>query len=426
MNPEAMNKMGTTYDGIVIGAGVMGASCALHLASAGMKKVLVVEKGPGVGSGSTGRSTAVIRQTYSNFAVSLMAHEALQLFRNWGEFVGLSEERAHFIGCGVLFMFRREDSSVPHILKLHEQVGIRSILLSADDKSRMFPDIDFAALPPEDVEAGEAERHEAQALFEYDGGFADPVGTAQDMLDAARAAGAEVRFNTTVTEVRSRGGRVEGVSLHDATSGNSPESIASPVVVNCAGPWAMGINAAAGVPLDHNLVATRIQAVTKGFSEKLKGPLPVFVDMVTGIYGRLEANGASLVVGSVRDEDEQEQAEDPDNYNEVADAPFRERTLTLIHHRVGTFQTRGQVSSYAGLYTVNKVDSHPIIDESDLSGFYYVNGFSGHGFKLSPIVGMIVAQKVLGQWGRGKTEVPIDFFNKDRKPLSTNWGGVIA
>ncbi len=68
-------------DAVIVGAGVMGASCALHLASAGLRKLLVVEKGPGVGSGSTGRSTAIIRQTYSNFEVSLMAHEALQRFQ---------------------------------------------------------------------------------------------------------------------------------------------------------------------------------------------------------------------------------------------------------------------------------------------------------------------------------------------------------
>lgn len=415
--------MAAAYDGIIIGAGVMGASSALQLAAAGMKKLLVVEKGPGVGSGSTGRSTAIIRQTYSNYEVSLMAHEALRLFQNWRDFVRLPQERAHFNNCGVMFLFRNDEPSLPHILAMHRRVGVRSSVLDADDKARMFPDLDFAATPPELVEAGGGESHEVQALYEHEGGFADPVGTAEDMLDAARALGVEVRFRTRVTAIRQVGGRVRAVELaRDA----GREEVHAPVVVNCAGPWAMRLNELAGYPLAHRMVAVRVQIVCKHFSERLKGPLPMMADMVSGFYCRLEASGTQLILGSVKEEDEREEVADPDHYNEVADAPFRERLLALLHHRVPTFKVRGRITSYAGLYTINKVDSHPIIDQSELQGYFNVNGFSGHGFKLSPVVGMIVAQKVLGQWGRGSTAVPLDFFDKDRKPLATHWGGVIA
>ncbi|MCH8886519.1 MAG: FAD-dependent oxidoreductase [SAR324 cluster bacterium] len=418
----------TAADAVIVGAGVMGASCAMHLASAGLRKLLVVEKGRGVGSGSTGRSTAIIRQTYSNYEVSLMAKEALGCFQNWRDFVELPETRANFIAPGVLFLFRKDDQGLASILELHRRVGIRSTVLSGGDKARMFPDLDFAAAPPEEVAALEAggaepEPHEAQALFEHDGGFADPVGTAEDMLDAARALGAQARFNTAVTAIGHQGGRVTGVTL--ATAGGA-ERVSTPLVINCAGPWSMGLDAAVGFPLPHELVATRIQVVTKHFGEKLKGPLPVMADMVTGFYGRLEAGGRQVVLGSVLEEDEREAVADPDDYNEVADAPFRERILTLLHHRVPTFKTRGRVSSYAGLYTVNRVDSHPIIDESELLGYYNVNGWSGHGFKLSPIAGNLLTYKVLGQWGRGKSEVPPGFFARDRQPLTTHWGGVIA
>ncbi len=128
----------------------------------------------------------------------------------------------------------------------------------------------------------------------------------------------------------------------------------------------------------------------------------------------------------MREEDEREEVADPDDYNEVADAPFREEKQVLLHHRVPTFRTRGEITSLSGLYTVNQDDNHPVIDEADLEGFFPVCGFSGHGFKLSPIVGMIIAQKVLGQWGRGKTAVPLDFFNRNRKPLQSFWGGFFS
>ncbi len=415
--------MAATYDAIIIGAGVMGASSALQLTSAGLPRVLVVEKGLGVGAGSTGRSTAIVRQTYSNYEVSLMAHEALRLFQHWQDFVQLPAPRANFINSGVLFLFGKDEPSLPHILALHERVGVRSSLLDAAERRRLFPDIDFAAPPPEQLAAGNDAAYEGDALYEDEGGFADPVGTAEDMLAAAQAQGAEVRLRCRVRTVEHAAGRVTGVTLEQ--DGQS-HSVSAPVVVNCAGPWAMGLNAQAGQPLRHTLVPTRIQVVTRSLGEALQGRLPMVADMVSGFYGRPEASGESMILGSVKDEDEREAVDDPDRYNEVADAPFRERTLNLLHHRVPALATRGQVGSYAGLYTVNRTDSHPIIDRSGLEGFFYCNGFSGHGFKLSPIVGMLVAQKVLGQWGRGRSAVPVTFFDHDRAPLTTNWGGVIA
>ena len=69
--------MAATYDGVIIGAGVMGATAALQLAHAGLGRLLVLEKAPGVGFGSTGKSSAIFRQTYSHYETCLMAHESL-------------------------------------------------------------------------------------------------------------------------------------------------------------------------------------------------------------------------------------------------------------------------------------------------------------------------------------------------------------
>ena len=412
------------FDGIVIGAGVMGASTAMHLASGGMmKRLLVLEKGPAAGSGSTGRSSACIRQTYSHFEVSLMAYEALQLFKNWQDFTGLSAPRANFVNCGVLLMLGKNDESLPHVLDIHRRIGIDSAVLDPQQKRATFPDVEFAAPPANQPEADPSPEFEVTALHEREGGFADPVGTTDDMLEVATSLGAEVRFNACVTKVLEQGGRTIGV---EAMIGGRRETLYAPVVVNCAGPWAPGLNQASGHPLTQRLVPTRIQMVSKQFTEQLKAPLPMVVDLVNGIYGRLEASGRQMLVGSVREEDEREAVADPDDYNEVADAPFREAVLTLLHHRVRAFRSRGNITSYAGLYTVNQDDYHPIIAESELRGFYPVCGFSGHGFKLSPVVGALVAKLVTGQWGRARTDVPPDFFHKDRRPLKTNWGGVMA
>ena len=415
--------MPQTYDAIVIGAGVIGASSALHLAHTGLGKILVLEKAPGVGFGSTGKSSACIRQTYSHQEVVLMAREATERFHNWQEFVGLKETRADFRNIGVLFLFPPGDTSPEGIIANHKATGVKSSRLTVADALKEFPDLHDCGAPLDLA----GEDHDClagfEAIHEPDGGFADPVGTAEDMLEAARNKGVEVRFRSQVENILQSGGKVTGVQAN--INGNR-EEIHAPIVVNCAGPWAMGLNELAGVPLRENLVATRIQVVGKRFTETLKGGLPMVADMITGVYFRPDPTGSQIILGSVLDEDEREAVTDPDNYNEVADAPFREEKLTLLHHRIPTFHTRGDVSSYCGLYTVNREDTHPIIDGSDLQGYFYVNGFSGHGFKLSPVVGNIVAQKVTGQQGLGSTGVPINFFDRNRKPHTTLWGGVIA
>jgi sarcosine oxidase subunit beta len=415
--------MAKTYDGIIIGAGVMGASSAMHLASAGLKNLLVVEKAPGIGFGSTGKSSACVRQTYSNYEVCLMAHESLQLFKNWQDFTGLASPRADFHSCGVIFLWPAGDPSVAEIVKIQRRVGVASTLLDADERRYQFPDIDFCAtvldLDAEDHECA----YELQALHELEGGFADPVGTTQDMLEVAQQLGTDVRLNTRVTRVLSEGGKVIGLEIE---RDGAKETCHTPLVVNCAGPWAPGLNEAAGAPLKEKLVPTRNQIVCKRFPETLKGTIPMVADMINGVYFRNDPTGTQIVLGSAKEEDEQEAVDDPDHYNEAADAPFRDEKLTVLNHRVSTFEARGEISSYAGLYTVNQEDYHPIIDESDLEGFFPVCGFSGHGFKLAPVVGMIVAQKVLGRWGRGKTAVPLHYFDKNREPIRTNWGGVMA
>ncbi len=352
-----------------------------------------------------------------------MACEALRLFENWQEFTGLRETRANFKRTGVLFLFPGDDANVQKVLEQQRRAGVVSELLDQQQLAEAFPDMDFCATLL-DLDADEHHCTTGlQVLHEPEPGFAEPVGTAEDLLDAARALGATVTYKARVSEILHRGGRVHGVRAETPAGG---ETVHAPLVVNCAGPWAMGLNAAAGVTLPMRLVAIRAQMVSKHFPERLKGPLPMVSDLVNGFYFRLEASGSEIVVGSLREEEEREVVPDPDHYNERADAPYREEKLTILHHRIPTFQARGTVTSYSGLYTVNLEDYHPIVDETDLDGFYAVCGFSGHGFKLAPIVGTLLARKALGQWGRVESRVPLHYLDKDREPMPTFWGGVTA
>jgi glycine/D-amino acid oxidase-like deaminating enzyme len=205
-------------------------------------------------------------------------------------------------------------------------------------------------------------------------------------------------------------GRVTGVRLADG------DEISAGLVINAAGPWCNQLNAMAGVDLRWTLSPTRIQTVLRSWPSDL-GRLPVAADMSTGIYFRPELGSQQILIGSVLAEDEEEVVEDPDDFKRVPDPGFTEMKLAAFHHRVPALEARGNVSGVAGLYTVNREDVHPVVGPSGVDGLWVANGFSGHGFKLAPAVGSMVAQAVTGTEMDFDTDVPISFFSVDREPI---------
>ena len=92
--------------------------------------------------------------------------------------------------------------------------------------------------------------------------------------------------------------------------------------------------------------------------------------------------------------------------------------LSCVVQRLPTLPQNLQLSGFSSMYTVNQDDVHPMIGETRLQGLWACNGFSGHGFKLAPAVGSLVAQQITGQrtdvW---ETDVALDFLAPERESL---------
>jgi glycine/D-amino acid oxidase-like deaminating enzyme len=228
-----------------------------------------------------------------------------------------------------------------------------------------------------------------------------------------------VRFNSVVIRVMKDGDRVTGVGLADGSV------ISADLVVNAAGPWCNQLNAVAGVDLRWTLTPTRVQVVYRPWPSEL-GPIPVGADASTGIYFRPESAGQTVLVGSVLAEDEEEVVDDPDDFKRVPDPGFTEMKLAAFHHRVPALEARGRLSGIAGLYTINREDVHPVVGPSGVEGFWVANGFSGHGFKLAPSIGSMVAQEVTGRTMEFDTDVPMRLFSAEREPMSLAVKSVLA
>lgn len=373
--------MAQTTDVVIIGAGIMGCATAYHLAQRGVQ-VTVVEKGT-VGAGGTGRSSAIIRQHYSNELTARMALHSLRVFQQWDDRVG-GEVGFEQTGWVALADARNREGLEANV-KLQQSLGIQTSLIGVEQLRELVP-----GLEADDVGA---------VAYEPESGYADPHLTVNGYADAAKRHGATIVVDCEVTGIRMAGDTVAGV---DTTKG----PFDAPVVVNCAGPWGARVAALAGVdvPIDSCRVQVAVFRRPPNFVTH-----PVVMDLVNGVYLRAETGNLTLV-GSI-DPGEASAIVDPDDYAEHSDAEFEIEMGEQFVRRFPPMEMSESMGGYASLYAVTP-DWHPIIDEVPPgSGCYICSGFSGHGYKLAPAVGLMTADLVTKA---SSPEFPADLFRSSR------------
>ena len=359
--------MAQTFDAIIIGAGIMGCSTAFQLAKRGVK-VAVFEKGY-YGNGSTGRSSAIIRQHYSNELTARMALHSLRVFENFDDSVG---GESGFTKTGFIALASAKDKAgLEANVAMQKSVGIRTDLISADELHRLMPDLSQHDL--------------VEAAYEPDGGYADPNLTVASFANAAKRHGATFFLDTEVTGVHFTGDRVTGVSTRTDT-------FDAPIVLNAAGPWGARVAKMAGIEVPIN--SCRVQVTFFRRPPEHAAPHPVVVDFVNATYFRSETG--ELTLAGLIDPEEANAVVDPDNFNEQLDPDFVLEIGEQIVPRYPVIERSHSAGGYAGLYAVTP-DWHPLVDELiPGSGFFISAGFSGHGFKLGPAGGLMIADMLTG------------------------------
>ena len=406
------------FDAIVIGGGIIGVSSAWQLARRGLR-VAILEKGPHVASGSTGQSSAVVRQRYANIQVVQLAYWSLQMFQNWCERLELKENRCGFLPVGVVWLPGSDGDDAGESTRQFQQAGAAGGLYGVDELRSRYPSLNFCtrALDMTGLDHDCADPREI--FWEPEGGCADPQGTTEDLLQAGRGKGVELFVGHEVTGIETAAGG--GFSAVHCANG---EVFSCKLLLNACGPWCQRVNEMVGVTLPMQMRPTRVQIAMRNRPADVVGEIPVFVSEADQIYSRPEANGQQFIVGSTAPEDECEPVDDPDNFDTDASLEFRERMMHKLHHRFA-MKSRGTVRGYAALYTVNTDDWHPIIDAVGPDGYFVANGFSGHGFKLGPSVGALIGRMMSGVELSDDPPVDVRYFAADRKPLTSS-GGVLA
>ena len=374
---ESSTSLPSSAEVVVIGGGVMGASIAYHLAKAGQRSLVLLERESFFEQGATGRCAGGIRYQFSteiNIRLSQLSLPMLDAFEDeTGQAIDLRR-------CGYLFVLTRDEdvATFEQNVALQHRLGVQTEWLSGDEIRRRLPTMRL-----DDVLAG---------AWHAKDGLADPNGVVMGYANAARRMGAQLVTDTDVTAVETRGGKVSSVLT-------SRGRIETPIVVNAAGPWAAQIGEMAG--LDLPIVPLRRQWLTTTPLPQIPDDFPFVIDFAQSLYFHREGRG--LLTGMSNPNEKP-------GYDQSVDRKWELVALEAAAQRLPMLESAGVVSRLAGLYEVTP-DAHPILGCTPIGGFFVCAGFSGHGFMHGPACGLLMAEEILQ--GRAAT-LNIDRLRIDR------------
>jgi sarcosine oxidase subunit beta len=378
-----------TADVVIVGGGVMGTSTAYHLALKGCKNVLLLERQPFFGMEATGKCAGGIRYQFGteiNVRLSLLSLPMLDRFE---EELGQPINVRH---CGYLFLLTNErDVAVfRQNVEMQHRLGVRTEWLDPPSVARMVPLLNLDGV--------------LAATFNPDDGLADPSGVVQGYVSGARRLGARLLTGVEVSGINVAGGRVKGVVTRYG-------EVATPVVVNAAGPWAAQVGRMAGV--DIPISPVRRQIVVTGPIAELPPDFPFVIDFARSLYFHREGPG---ILTGMSNPDE------PPGFDQSVDREWELVHLETAVKRLPVLERAGLASRWAGLYE-NSPDAHPILGRvAELEGFFCIGGFSGHGFQHGPACGLLLAEEILD--GRAHTmdisALDLDRFREGREIFEYN------
>jgi sarcosine oxidase subunit beta len=378
------HELASSYDVVIIGGGVHGLATAYYLArNHGITNVAVLEKSY-IGSGGSGRNTAIVRSNYLTPEGSRFYDRSVKLYERLADdlnFNVMFEQRGHMT-------LAHSDSSLRTMrwrAEVNKVEGIDSSVISPDAVSELAPFLDTTDHPRYPI---------LGALWHPPGGIIRHDAVVWGYARAANAMGVHIHQETEVTGIELAEGKVAGV---DTGRGR----IASGTVVNCTAGWASLVAAMAGVELP---ITTRpLQAAV---TEPVRPFLhPVIVSGSLHTYVSQTARGELVFGASV----------DPfAGYSTRGSLEFTTGLANHVLELMPAISNMRLLRQWAGLCDMTP-DFGPIIGPTPVGGFFVDVGWGTYGFKAGPVAGEAVADMI----ANGRPGELIETFGLDRFDAGT-------
>jgi len=366
-----------SFDVAVVGLGGMGSAIAAHCASRGASVIGLEQFGPAHDLGSSHGKSRMIRKAYfeepSYVPLVLRAYE---LWRN---------------------LEREVDQKLLRMTGLLSVGPEESKIISGTRRAALEHDLSVKTLSRKEINARYPTVQLAQdevALFETDGGVLDPERAVQAHLQVAQAAGADLRFETSMQSWEATDHGAD-VCLTDGTH------VSARSLVLSLGPWFQETLESLGVPIrvQRNVQAWFTPATNTYDAERfpaflldrahLPAPLYGFPDFGAGIKAAFHGFGALTEARHV------DRSVDPARDVE----PIARAMQQWMPGSTETFR-----EAKPCMYTLTP-DGNFVVDHYPAhSNVILCGGFSGHGFKFAPVVGEIGADMVLDGGSRHNIE----------------------
>jgi sarcosine oxidase, subunit beta len=368
-----------SYDVVIVGGGVHGLAAAYYLAANhGITDVAVLDKGY-IGSGGSGRNTAILRSNY-------LTPEGVRFY---DRSVKLYQRLATDLDYNVMFSQRG------HLTLAHSDASLRTMRWRAEVNK--VEGVDSEVIGPAEIkrlapflDVGPAARYPILgALWHPPGGIIRHDAVVWGYARAAAAHGVHIHQNTEVTGIDVAGGRVRGVKTANG-------DIATPVVLNATAGWATLISDMAGVTMPvmtYPLQAAVTEPVKPFLSTVIvSGTLHVYIS---------QTDRGELVFGA---------SVDPfTSYSMRGSLEFIEGLAGHVLELMPALTKVRLLRQWAGLCDMTP-DFSPIMGHTPVDGFLVDVGWGTYGFKAGPVSGEAMAQCIAS----GKPPEIIGPFGLDR------------
>jgi D-arginine dehydrogenase len=358
-----------SFDAIIIGCGIAGASLAYFLAERGMTDILILEREDQPGYHATGRAAGVLVEL--DFVPSILDLKILggKFLRNppngFSDYPLLRQS-------GILIMFKGQLwDSVQQMIPALRQAGVVVEALSREEVMSVIPVV--------------CSKNFDGAVFLSEDGHIDANELLWSYIRNAIRRGARLHLKEEVHEIELEQGRVTGVKTPAG-------EYLSPLVINASGAWAGNIRKLMGqTPVQ--LTPYRRTIITFGAPEGMETrDWPLTADLSHDLYFSPESSG---MLASPMDEDPMEPCDARPDELVVAQTVERLKQLTP------RLAPRSIIHKWAGLRTFAPDRAMVVGEDPVVKGFFWLSGQGGSGIETSAAAGQIASDLIVD----GYTEI---------------------